>query len=242
MKPIRRVPRSTFPNFITLLNLFMGFWAVTLAFRGELIAAVWTIYFATFLDLIDGRLAKLLGATSPFGAEFDSLADVMAFGLAPAVILYNAYFAEWDFYGVLIGFMPLGFSAMRLARFNVHGKTKFFQGIPTPISAQLQVGFVAFAYATWENYEQHELAALLAVVVSVLMISKIPFESNVIDNPRSFAQMWKLIPFLLSIFSVAIWGSVAIFPWACVYVIIGLVRWLIAQVRHDLPAAPTAIL
>ena len=242
MKPaIKRVPKSTFPNLITLLNLFMGFWAVTEAFRGEIIGAVWTVYFATFLDLVDGRLAKALGATSPFGAEFDSLADVMAFGVAPAVILYNAYFADWEFYGVLLGFMPLGFSAMRLARFNVAGKAKYFQGIPTPISAQLLVGFVGFAYTIWDSYEYPVMASVLAVIVSFLMVSKIPFDSNVIDNPRSFAQTWKLIPFFLSILSVALFGIIAIFPWAAIYVVIGLLRWLVAHFS-PVSAAPIAIL
>lgn len=244
-KRVKRPPKTTIPNSFTVLNMLFGFTAIVLAAKGQLLSAMWLIYIATFFDLIDGRIAKLLNATSDFGAEFDSLTDLVTFGMAPAVIIYQAYFSEWGAVGVLIAFSHLSFSAMRLARFNMDNyKSIFFQGVPTPIAALLVVGFVGFADTVWGEYSYPVVAAVVVLGTSFLMVSNIEFESNVIENRRKLSHTWKILPFTLSIISAAIFGAGAIFPWMLFYVSIGMTRWLVREIldrdNDDLPETLTA--
>lgn len=244
MKQVKRVPKTAVPNFFTILNMFFGFTAIIYAMEGHFLTAILLVYIATFMDLLDGRVAKLLGISSHFGAEFDSLTDMITFGVAPALIVYHAYFSEWEILGVILAFFPMCFSALRLARFNIRwpdSKSAFFQGIPTPISAHYLIGLVAFADQIWGGFEYPALAVFVVLSASFLMVSNIPFESNVIENPRKISSIWKLIPFFLSVITVVIFGLAAIFFWACFYILIGLIRWILYHLMgRDLPESVKA--
>lgn len=240
-KRVKRPPKTSIPNSFTVLSMLFGFTAIVSALDGQLNNAVWLIYVAAFFDLIDGRIAKLLKATSDFGAEIDTLADLVTFGMAPAVIIYQAYFVDWGLPGIFIAFSHLGFSALRLARFNMDNyKRIYFQGVPTPVAALTVAGFVAFAHRVWGDYIHQGIAATVVMGTALLMVSNIDFESNVIENRRKFSQTWKIIPFTLSVICVAIFGLAAIFPWMLFYISVGFARWTVREVLErinsdDLP-------
>ena len=173
------------------------------------------------------NIAKLLKATSRFGGQIDSLTDMVTFGVAPALVMYRAYFNDWGLGGTLVTFFPVAFSALRLARFNVQWtevKRGYFQGIPTPTSALLMAGFVAFADQVWGGYEYPAVAVVIALSASALMVSDILYPSNAFSPLRSNA--WKPVLFALSVGSVILFGVHFIFIWALIYVAMGPGRWL----------------
>lgn len=225
--------RVIIPNFITAMNMFMGFMAMTWVIDGEFDKAIWTIYLATFLDLLDGRLARALNASTRFGIEFDSFSDLVTFGLAPSLLLYQVFFVDYPRATAVIAFLPALFAALRLARFNIQwGKSdkRYMQGVATPVSAVVLIGFVAFDAEVWGDFgNQPLLAAVIIISICILMVSNIRYESNSLSNWRDPAVSWKLLPFALSVISVVVWGAPAFFLWGSLYVLLGVLRWMIAH-------------
>lgn len=239
----KKIPKAVIPNSVTAMNMFFGYVAVTYAFKGELAITIWAIYFAMFLDVLDGRLARLLNVSSRFGIEMDSLADLVTFGVAPSILLYKAYFHTWGFFGIAISFMPTLFSALRLARFNVDWNrtdSSHFMGVPTPASAMFLIGFIAFVYELFGEYRYPGAAVFCVVLISLLMVSNLSYTSNKISRPRDFSQSWKIIPFTLSIISVILYGPPVMFVWAAVYVISGPVRWVLEEIEERRAAEVSA--
>src|ERR1041385_8172917 len=120
------------PSLFTTGNLFLGFWAIVRAFHGQFQEAAPLIFWAILLDLLDGRLARMTGTTSEFGAELDSLADVVSFGVAPAILAYSWAFATVPRVGWLVAFLFVVCGALRLARFNVQKTSvdgRYFVGL-----------------------------------------------------------------------------------------------------------------
>ena len=114
-----RFTRSIVPNLFTLMNVFMGFSAIIYIADGQLYKAGLFILLAGLFDALDGIIARLLKATSELGAELDSLCDAVSFGVAPAFMLYQAYFYQFNEYGILLASLPALAGVTRLARFNV---------------------------------------------------------------------------------------------------------------------------
>lgn len=178
----RRLRRGIYllPSTFTVGNLFCGFFSLVLASRGQYETAALVLIVAGILDALDGRIARLTGTTSEFGVEFDSLADIVSFGVAPAFLAY-----QWALYplrrgGWLVAFLYVVCAAMRLARFNLRSSIadkRYFAGLPSPSAAGM-IACAAFAFpapptARWVSI------AIAVVVVSVagLMISRIRYRS-----------------------------------------------------------------
>ena len=160
--------------------MFCGYACVVYAMRGDLVTAAPFIGFAIILDMLDGRLARLTGTTSAFGVELDSLADVISFGIAPAVLAYAWGLSELGRVGWASGFMYISAAAMRLARFNTQSAhqldKRYFIGMPTPAAA----GVVAATIYAWPypvtGYPG--VATVMVVLVpAALMVSGIRFRS-----------------------------------------------------------------
>lgn len=154
------------PNLVTTGNLFFGFYAIIQAFKGDFMKAAYAIVAAAVFDLLDGRLARLTRSTSKFGAEYDSLCDLVSFGVAPAVMLYTWALHPFGRLGWIACFIFVACGALRLARFNVQAtviEKAYFQGLPIPMAAGIvassvlalndlgmdatgQVGILAMAY------------------------------------------------------------------------------------------------
>jgi CDP-diacylglycerol--serine O-phosphatidyltransferase len=169
------------PSLFTLGNMFCGYACVVYAMRAEYATAAPFIGFAIFLDMLDGRIARLTGTASAFGVEFDSLADVISFGMAPAILSFSWGLQPLGRLGWAAGFMFVTSAAMRLARFNIQtgggGDKRYFVGMPSPAAAAIPAATV-FAYpAGLYDYREALPALAMVLVPAVLMVSTIRFRS-----------------------------------------------------------------
>ncbi|MEZ5320389.1 MAG: CDP-diacylglycerol--serine O-phosphatidyltransferase [Vicinamibacterales bacterium] len=180
----RRYRRGIFllPSLVTVGNLFCGYACVVYAMRGDLATAAPFIGFAVVLDILDGRIARLTNSTSAFGVEFDSLADVVSFGLAPAILAFAWGLSDLGRVGWAAGFLFVTAAAMRLARFNIqssaaHTDKRYFIGMPSPAAA----GVTAATVYAWPypltGFPQSIAAVAIVVIPAALMVSNIRFRS-----------------------------------------------------------------
>src|SRR5216684_3614000 len=182
-RPRRRFRRGVYllPSLLTMGNMFCGYACVVYAMRGEYETAAPFIGIAVVLDMLDGRIARLTGTTSAFGLEFDSLADIISFGMAPALLSFAWGLQSLGRLGWAAGFMFVAAAAMRLARFNIQsasgGDKRYFVGMPSPAAAAVPAATV-FAYP-WGLYDYRAALPALAMVIlpAVLMVSTIRFRS-----------------------------------------------------------------
>ncbi|MBU0650393.1 CDP-diacylglycerol--serine O-phosphatidyltransferase [bacterium] len=169
------------PNLFTLCNLMCGYWSITFSMKGSLSQAAVMIYFAMIFDALDGRIARMTNTTSKFGFEFDSIADVISFGVAPAFIIYHLFTGDGDteklaWWGCFI-YVVCG--ALRLARYNVQASNEEkedFVGLPIPGAAAMIASFVLFN----EKYGFEINSAViiyLVIPIALLMVSTIRFSS-----------------------------------------------------------------
>lgn len=204
-RPRRRFRRGVYvlPSLFTLGNMFCGYACVVYAMRGEYETAAPFIGLAIGLDMLDGRIARLTGTASAFGLEFDSLADVISFGIAPAILSFAWGLSPLGRLGWAAGFIFVTAAAMRLARFNIQSATggdkRYFVGMPTPAAAAIPAATV-YAYPTGLYDYREALPALAMVLVpALLMVSTIRFRSfkNVDLQSRRPYQVLLLIAVVL---------------------------------------------
>ena len=179
----RRRGVSLLPSLFTMGNMFCGYACVVYAMRGDYETAAPFIGFAIVLDMLDGRIARLTGTASEFGLQFDSLADVISFGVAPAILSLSWGLSPLGRLGWAAGFMFVAAAAMRLARFNIQGAQgpaldkRYFVGMPSPAAAGIPAATV-FAYpAGLYDYRAALLALAMVLVPAILMVSTIRFRS-----------------------------------------------------------------
>src|SRR5213083_326441 len=145
-RPRHRVRRGVYllPSLLTMGNMFCGYACVVYAMRGEYETAAPFIGFAFVLDMLDGRIARMTGGESAFGLQFDSLADVISFGIAPATLSFAWGFSALGRLGWAASFMFVACAAMRLARFNIQsgGDKRYFVGMPSPAAAAIPASTV----------------------------------------------------------------------------------------------------
>lgn len=168
------------PSLFTTAGLFAGFYALIAAIQGHFELAAWALIVAGIFDVMDGRVARLLHAESPFGAEYDSMCDMLSFGIAPAVLVYLWALTPLQKLGWLAAFLIAACAALRLARFNTqlaHQDKQYFQGLPTPAGAGL--------ISTAVLFHEHALAVPLpwlwfgvSVAIAYLMVSRVRFVSG----------------------------------------------------------------
>ncbi len=176
------------PNLFTTAALFAGFYAIIAAQKGQFSAAAIAIVVAMVLDGMDGRVARMTNTQSDFGAEYDSLSDMVSFGVAPALIVYEwslyhvgELAAGWSQLGWLAAFLYVACTGLRLARFNTQiGKTdkRFFQGLASPSAAVVMVGMVWFSRDLGiSGRDLMILAFAVTIATGLLMVSNIPYYS-----------------------------------------------------------------
>jgi CDP-diacylglycerol--serine O-phosphatidyltransferase len=160
--------------------MFCGYCCIVYAIRGEFATAAPFIGFAMVLDMLDGRVARLTGSTSDFGIEFDSLADVVSFGMAPALLSFLWGLQPLGRIGWAASFLFVAAASVRLARFNIQSGSqdkRYFVGMPSPAAAAVPAATV-FAYPVGFQMPAHAVAVLAVVVVpALLMVSTIRFRS-----------------------------------------------------------------
>ncbi|MDY6862001.1 MAG: CDP-diacylglycerol--serine O-phosphatidyltransferase [Thermodesulfobacteriota bacterium] len=170
------------PNLFTSFNLFFGFFSIILSFNGLVVKAAYAIILASFFDLLDGRIARMTKTTSKFGLEYDSLADLVSFGLAPGVLTYIWVLKPFGRWGWLVAFLYVVCSALRLARFNIQVNTvekKYFQGLPTPAAAGMVASTVILFDPLIINnvITNYTIFLFLMPVLALLMVSNFRYIS-----------------------------------------------------------------
>jgi CDP-diacylglycerol---serine O-phosphatidyltransferase len=180
--------RDWLPSACTFGGLLLAFAAMTLIQEGRYETAVWVLFVAACVDVADGALARALDATTPFGRQLDSLADLVAAGVAPAFLVHEVYFSSWGIAGVLVAGSWAALVAARLARFNTTTNPDRFHfvGVPCPIAATLLCQYLLFCRATWDNNGSAWVCAGLVVALGLLMLSRVPYWSSATMLPGQF--------------------------------------------------------
>lgn len=197
------------PNLLTTGNMFCGFYAIIHAIKGEWEKAAYAIVGAAVFDLLDGRVARMTNTTSQFGAEYDSLSDLVSFGMAPGILLYMWSLEPFNRVGWIVSFIYVACVALRLARFNVQASTiekSHFQGLPSPMGAGIVASSVlAFQDLQWEPRRNYILL-FMAILLAFVMVSSFPY--------RSFKDidLKKRLPFKYLLVGVAVLIAVAANP------------------------------
>ena len=169
------------PNLVTTASLFCGFYAIIAAISGNFYQAALSILIAAVLDGVDGRIARLTRTTSAFGVQYDSLSDLIAFGLAPGVLVFLWALKPFNRFGWMAAFLYVVCGALRLARFNVQSgqvSHNYFVGLPIPAAATIVATTILFIYQIGGTGSSGYLAVLVTIyVLSFLMVSNIPYPS-----------------------------------------------------------------
>lgn len=169
------------PNLFTTGNLFCGFWAIVSVFQEKFYYAAVAILLASVFDILDGKVARLSGATSKFGVQYDSLADLISFGVAPALLAFSWALRPYGRFGWLAAFLFVVCGALRLARFNVMsaaGDTKYFKGLPIPAAATMIALTILLYLRLIETGWVKDIVILIMIyVLAFLMVSNIRYVS-----------------------------------------------------------------
>ncbi len=234
----RRVGKQVIPNVATVFNMFLGFLALGFLVRGNPMIASWLILVAIFFDSIDGKLARLLGISSRFGTEFDSLADTVSFCVTPSVMVYLVYGNGLP--PVLRGiicFIPLLFGTIRLARFNVIQSEKpvpYFTGLTTPLNALMIVSFMLFNHQIWGDTGDPRIALVLVSSLGFLMVSPVRFSKFPLFSFRQGKKNTiRLVALIAVISSMVIWRGIILFPVFSLYIIWSIFKWMLDNNRFD---------
>jgi CDP-diacylglycerol--serine O-phosphatidyltransferase len=166
------------PNAFTGLNMACGYASIILSWRGDTFTAALILILGAIFDSVDGRVARLTGTQSSFGEQFDSLSDVVSFGVAPSILLYQHFLSDFGRMGAAASFIFLLCGALRLARFNANidkVSSDYFQGLPIPGAAMAVIGYVFLSTELPIVKELSVVALPITLIISLLMVSSLPF-------------------------------------------------------------------
>lgn len=236
------------PNMMTACNLFWGFFSIVKSLQGRFDLAVYGIFLAAVFDVLDGQVAKLTKTSSSFGIQFDSLCDLVSFGVAPSLLLFQFSLHNLDRLGWIACFIFLACGAMRLARYNVHnyiGRTSDdFVGLSIPMSALIATSYTVFInemrngvseFAIVDQFVKFITADMvvnytclsLTLLLSLAMVSTVPYRSH-----KSLGIIRAIKPFNLLVIAIIVIGVIAYRPTVAAFVIAicyglsGLLEWL----------------
>ncbi|MCX8031359.1 MAG: CDP-diacylglycerol--serine O-phosphatidyltransferase [Thermodesulfovibrionales bacterium] len=224
------------PNILTLCGLFCGFFAIMAAINGNYLHAAWAIVIANIFDGLDGWIARLTNTTTRFGIELDSLSDLVAFGVAPAVMMYKWSLMPFGRIGWAAAFLYVACGALRLARFNVQtGQTtsKAFRGMPIPGAATVLCSIVIFYHEFWNGTPEKNIFLLIIVILlSLLMVSSLRYHGIKEIDFKERKPFWVLIVFVLMLFFLLVQPSTAIFTFAMTYLFWGIIENIYLFIKH----------
>ncbi|MCR8923574.1 CDP-diacylglycerol--serine O-phosphatidyltransferase [Dasania sp. GY-MA-18] len=229
------------PNLFTSAALFSGFYAIVSGMNGRFEAAAIAIFVSMVLDGLDGRVARMTNTQSKFGAEYDSLADMVSFGVAPALVMFSWALSDLGKLGWAMAFIYVACAALRLARFNTQIDTankNFFTGLASPAAAAVVAGIIWVCFE--EGYvganlptELAVFAGLMTAAMGILMVSNVPYHSF-----KGFDLKGR-VPFVMIIVVILLFGVVMLDPARILllgfmaYALSGPVLTLLAKIRAD---------
>jgi len=232
--------KGILPGIFTMGNLACGFGVIIISGGAKYLTgieknlrineAVWLIILAAFFDILDGLVARFSKASSRFGVEIDSLADVISFGVAPAVMIINFSLISKGHWGWILAFVYLMAASFRLARYNmtatIEEKTKFL-GMPVPAAAFTIVSFILFENEVLGGINPEKFYIILVLVTSALMVSVIEFETMPnFDFSKRINRLKVLFLFLMAA-GMMINSSLILFPLVVIYIAYAILRFVI---------------
>jgi CDP-diacylglycerol--serine O-phosphatidyltransferase len=235
---LRRRGIYLLPNLFTTGALFAGFYAIVQAMNGKFEHAAVAIFIAMVLDGLDGRVARMTHTQSEFGAEYDSLSDMVSFGVAPSLIMYEWALKGMGKWGWFAAFIYCVATALRLARFNTNIDVvdkHYFQGLPSPAAAALVAGFVwVMLESGYSGESLRWYASALTVFAGLSMVSNLPFYSFKGINMRKSVPF--LVIFLAAMFFVLVSSDPprVLFGLFLCYAMSGYVMWFIRRRRKSI--------
>ena len=232
------------PSLFTMGNMFCGYLCVLYAIRGEFDVAAPLIGVAVVLDMLDGRIARMTGTATAFGVEFDSLADVISFGIAPAVLTFMWGLQPLHRLGWAAGFIFLSAAALRLARFNIQSAKasdkRHFVGMPSPAAAAIPASTVFFYPEGFQDPRWALVALAVMLVPALLMVSTIRFSSfkTVDTQQRRSYKVLALVAFVIAL--ILLHPHVVLLVVAYLYMFVGLAGAVWSRLHHRRAAPPAA--
>jgi len=220
------------PNLFTTGNLFCGFWAIISVFQERFFYAAIAILLAVVFDVLDGKVARLSGATSKFGIQYDSLADLVSFGIAPALLAFSWALRPYGRFGWLAAFLFVACGALRLARFNVQtssGEVKYFKGLPIPAAASMIALTILLYLRLIETGWVKDIVILVMIyILAFLMVSNIryfSFKELGLAKRKPFSTFMFVV---LSMIVIVMEPRIVLFGFVLAYVFSGPVGMIIA--------------
>jgi len=227
------------PSLITTAGLFAGFYSVIAAFRADFFAAAVAILVANVFDVLDGRIARLTNTTSRFGIEYDSLSDVIAFGVAPGILVYRWALEPWGTWGWLAASLYVACGALRLARFNVQyesSEKRHFLGLPIPAAAEVIASTVlVYYYFGGEGpTEKHAILLLLTYALAGLMVSNVKYFSFKETELYRRQPFWMLVAVIVGLKLLIAEPQLMLFAGFSLYAASGPLRWAVKRARLEM--------
>ncbi|MEI7530129.1 MAG: CDP-diacylglycerol--serine O-phosphatidyltransferase [Elusimicrobiota bacterium] len=248
MVRLKKTGAIVLPSIFTIANMAFGFFSILSASEGEYVRASWFLIISYVMDMLDGRVARLVHGESSFGVEIDSLSDWISFGIAPAYLVYKFVLKDYGYWGYPVAFLYVLCGALRLARYNVKshfgGSSKdYFQGLPIPGAAGILVSFV-LAYSMIEGESSmrgiqivmdrmpfvYGIVPFIMIALALLMVSSAPYAAFKGDmlKPNSIKGIL-LITAVLSM--IVRYPQDALFLFFSIYALSGVLAWLYGAFR-----------
>ncbi len=248
MVKLKKTGAIVLPSIFTIANMAFGFFSILSASEGEYVRASWFLIISYVMDMLDGRVARLVHGESSFGVEIDSLSDWISFGIAPAYLVYKFVLKDYGYWGYPVAFLYVLCGALRLARYNVKshfgGSSKdYFQGMPIPGAAGILVSFV-LAYSMIEGESSmrgiqivmdrmpfvYGIVPFIMIALALLMVSSAPYAAFKGDmlKPNSIKGIL-LITAVLSM--IVRYPQDALFLFFSIYALSGVLAWLYGAFR-----------
>jgi CDP-diacylglycerol--serine O-phosphatidyltransferase len=231
--------KKHFPNAITCANLFSGCVGIVLAFKGELVAAAYAIFLSAIFDFFDGLASRVLKSFSGIGKDLDSLADVVSFGVLPAVIMYQLFLQGHQIDGVstylnFIAFLIAVFSALRLAKFNTDTRqAENFIGLPTPANAILIASFPIIISHNNHYYTPYLLNPYIltgfTIVMCTLLVLEVPMMSLKFKNSDFNENIYRYLLLLISAILILFFKFAAVPIVILIYIILSIIKFKFAN-------------
>ena len=236
---LRRKGIYILPNLFTTAALFSGFYAIVMAMQGSFERAAVAIFIAMVLDGLDGRVARLTRTQSAFGAEYDSLSDMVSFGAAPSLVMYEWALKDLGRLGWIAAFIYCAGAALRLARFNTTLEVmdkRYFQGLPSPAAAALVAGFIWVAIDSGYGGDAFPLlAAATTIFAGITMVTNVRFYSFKDVNLRKSVPFFAVAALALGFALMALKPEVTLFGFFVLYAMSGYVMAGIRLVGRKKP-------
>ena len=230
------------PSVLTTFGMFAGFYSIISSINGDFTIAAISILIAMFWDTLDGRVARLTNTQSAFGAEYDSLTDLVSFGLAPALLVYQWTLYELGRFGWLAAFVYLACAALRLARFNTQvgiADKRYFQGLPSPAAAGVIASMIWLKIWTFASFDSdvislgYYLGAGITILCGLLMVSNIRYYSfKEFDSKKASFRFLLIV--ILSLIILVSKPNIILFTGFFVYLLSGPVITIIGLNRNRL--------